>query len=174
MRWRVPLFLALIAAVGCDEQPMEPSSDAELSQPEFAIEDGAHVYTYEMDWTVDLCGVDVVDFTGTVRDVFRTSPDIVLGTMYHFVSASNFNLTGVGRSTGWTWRAIENDNEHFHVTWEEDTWDEMPAVYTEVHKIKFIGQGRAPDFTAHDLAQYVVNANGGLVVEHYIPGFICP
>ena len=167
MRWQLPLVasLALVVAVGCDEQPLEPT-ESHPEQPTFAFEDRAQIHVSEVNWTSDVCGYDVVDFTGTIRFVQRTSPEIDEFKMYQWMDHEHFNLTGVGRSTGTIWRAISSYQWHYEVTFNDG--DEAPEAATEVIHMKFIGQGSAPNFTGKVTYHYTKNANGDLVATSYL------
>ena len=70
MRWQL-LFVAsfvLVAAVGCDKQPMEPEAHSVVTQGAFSAGESAQQYVFtNQEVAIDLCGIDEVQFLGTVR-----------------------------------------------------------------------------------------------------------
>jgi hypothetical protein len=168
MRSRVALVasLALFVAVGCDQQPLEPALDADLAQATFGPNPGAIVYTNDVSWTMDVCGVDLVDFSGTVRTVVNESqwgPD---DRVFRIMYKSDYNLTGIGQTTGYQWRAIGSERGYVHTYWAGKAEpQEGPEKQLYNYTIKFIGQGQAPDFVGRGFGHETTNANGEKVLE---------
>ena len=171
MRWQLPLVasFALVAAVGCDTQPMEPTD----SQPTFALEDRAQVYADEVSWATTVCGVDIVDFTGTIRGLERTSADLIEDKMYQYMYLEHYNFVGIGRTTGYTWRAVNNYHEHVETTWDGKAEYEAPEIEMGIGVVKFIGQGQAPDFLGKGFYHRVTNANGDIVSTFHVRDWEC-
>ena len=166
MRWRilmVPAF-ALLAATGCDQQPLEPVTDADHVQATFGPNSGARHFTHDVNWTMNVCGVDIVDFTGTVRTVEHDSQWTPDDHVYRIMYMNKFNLTGIGQSTGFQWRAIGNEHGYVHTYWAGKGDDEGPEKQLYINSIKFVGQGQAPDFVGRGLFHETTNANGERVL----------
>jgi hypothetical protein len=80
MRWRIPLVavLALFVAVSCDQQLVEPPTDASDQALFDSKANPAQIYEYTFTWSdYDACGIDVVsgDLLCKVNDYFSVGKD---------------------------------------------------------------------------------------------------
>ncbi len=159
-------LLALASAVAlltaCQDTPTTPTAQigkALLS----AGGDGATEYWEPIDlegW--DLCGYDVVDFSGMGHVVRKGSWQDEAGG-WHSRYHETWKLTGVGRTTGEIWKW----NEHFD--WSSNWAPELPGQdeATLLWHVNLVGENQTPNFKIHLTNHYTVNANGDLVSRKF-------
>jgi hypothetical protein len=167
MRWLFPLTagLALVLTAACEEHPLEPAASANLAQSAPAPNSGARLFTYDVNWTMNVCDVDIVDFSGTVRTVEHDSQWLPDDHLYRIMYINHYNLTGIGRTTGYAWRAIGSEHGYVHIYLAGKGDPEGPDKELGNFSIKFIGQAQAPDFAGRFLGHETTNANGDRVVS---------
>ena len=168
MRWQIPLVasLALLVAVGCDEQPMEPVANSDLAQLTFNAANAAQQYVWtDQDLSLDLCGVDYVRFLGTVRGHYR---EAAVDDQIHTFFSENWNMTGVGYETGleWSLNAVIGDHDI-------RLGPSGNRVFTNRTVWTIIGKGDAPSFRWLIIAHRTFNANGELVASQTLREPLC-
>ncbi|MHC4508474.1 MAG: hypothetical protein ACYTAO_05875 [Planctomycetota bacterium] len=150
------IFPALAVAAllaGCQDQPAAPGGDT----PEALLSNskGATHSTETIEGEFNLCGFDVVDYTGELHQIDRFEADGSTGL--HYVSNHHYRLWLSGRETGYTWR-------YEHIANAQDQWDDSdwaPDSWFIINAhMRVIGLGRAPDFDGTIRDKWQVNANG--------------
>lgn len=156
--WRAGAALG----VACTDQPIPSESTPEVRLSQAG---GIDSWWGAFSSTVDLCGYDVVDFTGQYHFVYKIFwPDGHGG--FHWTSHATWNLRGVGQNTGETWMGMENGN--WQSNWHEPGQDEW---FIDNDRVMVIGHGSTPNFRLRALEHYSINANGELVnwTVHFEP-----
>lgn len=113
MRWRIPLVavLALFVAVSCDQQPVEPPTDAAAATPLFAPKSNANkeVWAFQFYWTVDCGGGQIldVDFSGTGQFMLKNGKKNIELNVWH-------NTWLYTNAAGDTFRWIDTGPDRFY------------------------------------------------------------
>jgi hypothetical protein len=173
MRRQLPLVasLAFVAAVGCVEQPMEPEAQSGITQPILSAAHSAQQYVWtNQEVVIDLCGIDEVQFLGTVRGHRRDSGLGDQGPTFqqHTYFIEVWDMNGVGYETGleWSLNAVLGD-------WDFRISSIGNHVYTTRTVWNIIGKGDVPSFQWFVLAHLTFNTAGELVARQVRVEPIC-
>lgn len=156
MRRLALTLVSLLLLVACTDQPMATEA------PRFANAGGlgAEEATIPISGSLDLCGFDVVDFTGEYQYVTR----FALGDaehMHHWFANEHWRLWFVGRNTDYTWRSNEVVNAQSQ--WRDPSGPDEWFIRNQ--HLHIIGFGGAPSFDALATVRYTMNANLEVVQE---------
>jgi hypothetical protein len=147
---------------------MEPATNPDFARPSFGATNLIENYTWEdQEISFNLCGVDDVQFLGTIRGIRRlVSPDSRDQSLFFF--RETWDMTGVGYTTGLEWSlhaAIGDLDFNVRPTGER--------VYTVKTVWNIIGKDDAPSYRWFDRGHIVFNANGELVARDFQTDPIC-
>ena len=96
---------------------------------------------------------EIVDFTGTVHSLLRTT---INGNRFSQTFEGNYQgVTGTGETTGDTYVGNGAEHQTFNGSF---TNGQFTGTFTT--HVNFIGQGSAPNLTFSEVAHITVNANG--------------
>lgn len=173
MRWQLALVasFALFVAAACDDQPMEPVADLDAAQPTFKAANAAQQYLWmDQEIVIDLCGIDEVQFLGTIRGHYRDSSlgDQGPGSQDHSYFVEVWDMNGIGYETGleWSLNAVIGD-------WDFRRSSDGNRVYTTRTIWNIIGKGELPSFRWLYVAHLTFNTAGELVARHVKHEPIC-
>jgi hypothetical protein len=162
----IPLTaLALIIAVGCDQQPVEPL--APETEPETALfsAQSATVTTFPISGTTDLCGYDMVDYEGEVRVLTRYAVDETGTKRSHLVEHTSYRVQGIGQTTGEQWRSSYKQQYAANYIGEPVFDLEGDArTFDLTQREHWIGHGQTPDFKGYFHGHVTINGAGELVL----------
>jgi len=101
---------------------------------------------------------EIVDFTGTVHSLLRTT---INGNRFSQTFEGNYQgVTGTGETTGDTYVGDGAEHQTFN-----DSFTNGQFTGTFTTHVNFVGQGSAPNLTFSEVAHITVNANGDVTVN---------
>ena len=103
---------------------------------------------------------EFVELSGSVNFVFHSTFDRS-GGMHVQVQSNLQGVSGLGLTTGTTYRASQSESDVFNVD-----VDDAPFTSSSVASFQIIGQGKNNNFVAHETAHFTVNASGDTTAEH--------
>ncbi len=158
MRWPIPIavVLALLVAVSCDQQPVEPVDESLGGETVSFGKNPATVSVTPWSGTFDLCGEEVyaeVAWRTTTREAINAdSPS-------HFFQNITNHGWAVSTTSGDRWRMKETWN------WQNQWFDSSTDTGSYRWHVRWIGLGQAPNYEGYFFAHWTVNANGEVVVD---------
>lgn len=156
MRWPIPFAVvpALLVAVSCAEQPVEPVDESLGAETVSFSANPATVSVTPWSGTFDLCGEEVyaeVAWRTTRREASNAeSPS-------HFIQ----NIT----NHGWAESTTSGNRWRIKETWnQQNQWfDSSTDTGSILWRVRWIGLGQVPDFEGYYFVHWTLNANGELV-----------
>ena len=158
----VSLFIVVLMAFGCSDEPITTEEDQILLAP------GGNSEKFPFTQLAfgpcaDGGDGELVEITGTMHSVSFLKFDETGGlhgglhAKFHFQPQG---ATGIGLTTGDVYQAVG-------VTQETNNWsfDDVPHEWTYINNFRMIGQGKAPNFNLHVTWHLTMNANGEVTAD---------